>query len=166
MICVLYTQKFDWLTYFVLLIYTYRWDKKVWKVCDLQYHLVCGWLWMLQSVTMHTLSRTNSSILQLTWLLIVVGVYKIYSSNIEFPIIREVYRSLESTHNQVEQTFQEQIKDACLSMRQKVKSLILPRQQKGMGSGKRGRVHGQTQQNGSKDDLQSKVKNAWSKKQL
>ncbi len=31
--------------------------------------------------------------LQLTWLSIVVGVYKIYCSNIDCPIIREVYRS-------------------------------------------------------------------------
>ncbi len=42
---------------------------------------------------MHTLPRTNNSILQLTW---VVGVYKIYCSNIECPIIREVYGPPES----------------------------------------------------------------------
>ncbi len=40
---------------------------------------------MLQRMTIHTLPRTNNSILQLTW---VVGVYKIYRSNIECPIIR------------------------------------------------------------------------------
>ncbi len=48
-------------------------------------------------IHMHTLPRTNSSILQLTLLLIVVGVHKMYYSNIECPIIREVYRSLECT---------------------------------------------------------------------
>ncbi len=56
----------------------------------------CVGLWMLQPVQMHTLPRTNSSILQLTWALIVVGVYKIYCSNIECLIIREVYRSPDS----------------------------------------------------------------------
>ncbi len=80
---VVYTQ--IWLaniwTYSALLKYTYRWDENAWKVCDWLYHLVCGWLWMLQPVTMHTLPRTNRSILQLTWVLIVVGVYKIYCSN-------------------------------------------------------------------------------------
>ncbi len=40
---------------------------------------------MLQRMTIHTLPRTNNSILQLTS---VVGVYKIYRSNIECPIIR------------------------------------------------------------------------------
>ncbi len=71
--------------------------KKVWKVCDWLYHLVCGWLWMFQPVTRHTLCRTNNSILQLAWVLIVVGFYQIYSSNIECTIIREVYWSPEST---------------------------------------------------------------------
>ncbi len=47
------------------------------------------------AITIHTLPRTNSSILQLTWVLIVVGVYQIYWSNIECPIIREVYWSPE-----------------------------------------------------------------------
>ncbi len=42
------------------------------------------------------LLRTTSSLLQVTWLLIVVGVYQIYYSNIECPIIREVYRPPES----------------------------------------------------------------------
>ncbi len=79
-------------------IHIQRWDKKVWKVCDWLYHLVCGWLWMLQPFTMHTLPRTNSSIfiLQLIWGLIVEEVYKIYCSNIEWPIIREVHQSPES----------------------------------------------------------------------
>ncbi len=44
--------------------------------------LVCRWMWMLQPVTIHTLPRTNNSILQLTWVWIVVGVYKIYCSKI------------------------------------------------------------------------------------
>ncbi len=63
------------------------------------YHLVCRWLWMLQPVTMHTLPRTNSSILQLTWVLIVVGVYIVCCSNIECPIIRELYKTPESNEN-------------------------------------------------------------------
>ncbi len=65
------------------------------------YHLVCGWLWMLQPVTMHTLPRTNSNILWLTWVLIVVGFDKIYCSKIECAIIREVYRSPESSGSMV-----------------------------------------------------------------
>ncbi len=60
----------------------------MWRDCDWQYHLVCWWLWMLQLVTMHTLPRTNNNILQLTWVWLVVAVYKIYCSNIECPIIR------------------------------------------------------------------------------
>ncbi len=60
-------------------------------------HLGCQWLWMLQPHLMHTLTRTNSCILQLTWVIIVVGVYKIYCSNIECQIISEVYWSPEST---------------------------------------------------------------------
>ncbi len=67
MICMMYTCKFDWLTHSALLRYTYRWDKKVWKFCVWLYHQGYGWLWMLQLVTMHTLPRSNSSILQLTW---------------------------------------------------------------------------------------------------
>ncbi len=43
-----------------------------------------------------SLPRTNNDLLQLTWLLIVVGVYKIYYSSIKFPFIREVYWSPES----------------------------------------------------------------------
>ncbi len=38
----------------------------------------------------------QTSILQLTWALIVVRVYKIYCSNIECPIMRDVYGSPES----------------------------------------------------------------------
>ncbi len=44
------------------------------------------------------------------------------------------------------------------SWRQKIKSQILPRQQKKIGSRKNDRVHGPTKQNGSKYDLQSNVK--------
>ncbi len=74
----------------------------MWKVCDWLYHLVFGWLWMLQPITKHTLPRTNNTILKLTW---VMGVYKIYCSNIECQIIREVYRSLESNPQCVIFTF-------------------------------------------------------------
>ncbi len=47
--------------------------------------------------TQHWLEK-KCSIWQLTWLLIVVGSYKIYCSNIEYAIIREVCWSPESTH--------------------------------------------------------------------
>ncbi len=50
----------------------------------------------VNTVIMHTPPRTYISLLQLTWVLIVVGGYKIYCSNIECPIIREVYWSPES----------------------------------------------------------------------
>ncbi len=62
---------------------------------------VIGWItWCVGSCecfsqSQYTLPRTNNSILQL---IRVVGVYKIYSSNIECPIIREFYRSQESSY--------------------------------------------------------------------
>ncbi len=71
------TRKFlsvYWLAYSALLRYTYRSNKKVWNVRDWLHHMVCGWLWMPQPVTINTLPRTNS-ILQLTLVLIVVGVF-------------------------------------------------------------------------------------------
>ncbi len=40
---------------------------------------VWGWLWMLQPVTIHTLPRTNNNLLQLTWVLIVVGIFIKYT---------------------------------------------------------------------------------------
>ncbi len=43
----LYNTHLISLTYSALLRYTYRWHKKLWKVCDWLYHLVCWWLWML-----------------------------------------------------------------------------------------------------------------------
>ncbi len=58
---------------------------------DWLFHLVCVWLWMLQPVTMHTLPRTNSSLLQLTWVLIFVGViikFTVQTSNAQ---LSEVY---------------------------------------------------------------------------
>ncbi len=47
----------------------------MWNVHDLLYHLLCGWLLILQPVTIHTLSQNKHTILQLTWVLIVVGVF-------------------------------------------------------------------------------------------
>ncbi len=49
------------------------------------------------SQSQYTLPQNKHTILQLTWVLVVVGVFiKIYCSNIECPIIREVYWSPES----------------------------------------------------------------------
>ncbi len=76
--------------------HAHRWDYMVWRVLWLA---VSPGVWVAVNVSVSrctALPRTNNSILQLTWLLIVLRVYKIYYSNIEFPIIREVYRSPES----------------------------------------------------------------------
>ncbi len=64
---------------------THRWDKNVWIV-----------LWRAASAS-HNAQHCPEQF-QLTWILLVlvVGVHKIYCSNIECPIIREVYRSPES----------------------------------------------------------------------
>ncbi len=64
--------------------------KRCEESCDWLHHLVCGWLWMLQPVTMHSTAQ------KLTWLLIVVEIYRNYCLNIECPIISEVYQSPES----------------------------------------------------------------------
>ncbi len=73
----------------------------MWNVYDWLYHLCVwgrGWLWMLQPVTIHIQSQNKHTILQLTWVFNCCGsFYKIYCSNIECPIIREVYPFTEST---------------------------------------------------------------------
>ncbi len=62
---------------------------------DLHVHNMQIWL----AVSHNAQPRTNNYILQMTWLLIAVGVYNIYCINIECPIIRGVYWSPESMTN-------------------------------------------------------------------
>ncbi len=88
MICVYTTWKSDWLTDSALLTkthsHTHRWDKNLWRGL-----VTCMCVHCL-TVSHNVQPRTNSYILQLTWLLIVVAVYKIYSLNIERPISQRV----------------------------------------------------------------------------
>ncbi len=51
----------------------------MWNVRDSLYHLECGWLWMLQPVTIHSLPQNKHSILQLTWVLIAVWQFIKYT---------------------------------------------------------------------------------------
>ncbi len=53
---------------------------------------------MIQPVTMHNTAQNKQWHIAIDLSIISCGVYKIYCSNIECPIIREVYRSAESIH--------------------------------------------------------------------
>ncbi len=71
----------------------------MWNVCDWLFHLVYGWLWILQPVTIHTMSIINNSYIAINLSIdSCESCYKIYRSNIECPIMREVYRSPESNY--------------------------------------------------------------------
>ncbi len=72
----------------------------MWNICDWLLHLVCGWLWMSHPVTIHTLPRTNNSILQLTWGLTVVGVFITFMIQTLNAQLSEVYRVLTGLTNE------------------------------------------------------------------
>ncbi len=53
----------------------------MWNVRDWLYHLLCGWLWMLQQFTIHTLSQNKHTVLQLTRVLIVFIKFTVQTLN-------------------------------------------------------------------------------------